>query len=50
MKSMDLPKDLPGNPWIYPQKCGSQMRKDLRYHLDVIMESSKMPLQISTYH
>ena len=40
MKSMDLPKDLPGNPWIYPQKCGFQMKKkDLRYHLDVIIRN-----------
>ena len=38
-KSMDLPKDLPGNPWIYPQKCGFQTdEKDLRYYLDVIIE------------
>ena len=30
MKSVDLSKDLPGNPWIYPQKCGFQMKKDLK--------------------
>ena len=51
MKSVDLPKDLSGNPCGFiHKKCGSQMKKNLRYHLDVIIESNLCKYPNTTDH